>query len=230
MLGGFLIAFYEKANIEIPLFDFRLKGVTTISADLHKYGNCPKGISLLLFKNHEIRHKIFFIYPQWTGGLYLTSTLDGSRTAGIIAASYAVLCFLGKRYYVDIAIKIHEAVLKLKKFIKEKCHLIKVIGDPFINGVSFTGDKVEYFYDALEKKGWHINYIQNPVGCGFIFTSANVKNVDNLILDIEEIHKSIEEGKFGKLGALTKLYGTALPLPLELTKDSMYALGDAMSD
>ena len=73
-LGGFLVAFHERAGItETPRFDFRVPGVTSISADLHKYGLCPKGISLLLFSKHEYRKNIFFLYPHWLGGTYVPS-------------------------------------------------------------------------------------------------------------------------------------------------------------
>lgn len=229
-LGGFLVCFYSGAGIDIPRFDFRLKGVCTISADLHKYGNCPKGISLLLFKNHDIRKEIYFIYPHWMGGLYLTPVIDGSRTGCIIAASYAVLTHLGKQYYRNVARRIHEAVMKVRKFITEKCSLLKVFGDPFICGVAFTGEKIDYFYDMLEKRHWHINYILNPTGCGFIFTSANMENDDLFIKDLGEIHQLILEGKLEKLSDLTKLYGTALPLPIEVSKESLEILGDSMLD
>ena len=96
-LGGFLVAFHERAGInDTPLFDFRLPGVTSISADLHKYGLCPKGISLLLFSKHEYRRNLFFIYPHWPGSTYITPSFEGSRTGALIAASFAILTSMGK--------------------------------------------------------------------------------------------------------------------------------------
>lgn len=229
-LGGFLIAFYQKANLKIPKFDFNLKGVTSISADLHKYGLCPKGISLLLFSSHALRRYIYFSYPKFMGGFYATPTFDGSRTGGIIAASYAVLTSLGKNVYVNIAKKINEAVLKVKIFIKNECDLIKVIGDPYICSVAFTGQKIDYFYDELTRRGWHVNLILNPIGCSFVFTSANMDNVDTFIKDLKETHTIIKEGKEQPLSATTKLYGLTIPLPDKIAGQALDILLDSILD
>ncbi|MCQ2821163.1 MAG: pyridoxal-dependent decarboxylase [archaeon] len=229
-LGGFLVAFFEKGNIKTPLFDFRLPGVTSISADLHKYGLCPKGISLLLFATHELRKHCYFIYPHWPGGLYATPHFDGSRSAGLIVASYAVLISMGKNVYVNIAKKINECVRKVKKVIDEELDLIKVIGQPFICGVAFEGKYIEQFYDGLSKKGWHVNFLMNPKGLNFIFTSANMKNCDQFINDLKEVHQMIKEGKAPELSQLAKLYGMTLPMPERAVKGAIDVLLDCMLD
>lgn len=229
-LGGFLVAFHERAGLSLPLFDFRLPGVTSISADLHKYGLCPKGISLLMFAKHKYREQIYFVYPHWTGGLYFTPNFEGSRTAGLIASAYAIMTSLGKDYYTTNAKNLNNAVVKLKTFIKEKCPNLEVIGDPCICGVSFTGPKIEYIYDILGKKGYHLNYLNNPVGIGFIFTSANYTNVDQLIKDIEEANEKVLTEKDIKLGNLTQMYGMSIQLPESVASSNLKVLGDAMLD
>ena len=229
-LGGFLVAFFQKGNIKMPKFDFNLKGVTSISADLHKYGLCPKGISLLMYSKHEYRKFNYFMYPRFMGGLYVTPSFDGSRTAGLIAASYAVLTSLGKNVYVNIAKAINEAVCKVKKFIEKECDLIKVIGDPYICSVAFTGQKIEYFYDEMGRRGWHFNMIIDPVGCSFVFTSANMNNVDTFIKDLRETHKLIKEGKQQPLSEETKLYGMTIPLPENIANQTLDVLLDSILD
>lgn len=229
-LGGFLVSFYEKAGISIPLFDFRLPGVTSISADLHKYGLCPKGISLLLFSKNEFRRYIYFIYPHFMGGIYFTTSFEGSRTAGLIASAYAILTSLGKDHYTKMAIDIHNAVFKLKEFIEKDCELLQVIGDPCICGVSFTGSNIQYIYDLLSKRGYHLNYLNNPVGIGYIFTSANVKNIDQLINDLKEVHEEVKKGNLPKLGDSAKLYGMAIELPESVAKYNLAIYGDSVLD
>ena len=229
-LGGFLIAFYNKANIKIPKFDFILPGVTSISADLHKYGLCPKGISLLLFSKREYRRYAYFIFPHFMGGTYITTAFDGSRTGCLIASAYAVLTSLGKNYYTNIAKRINEAVIKTREFIKKQCPKIKILGEPFICGIAITGDKIEYIYDFLQKKGWHTNYIMNPVGVSFVFTSANMENDKQLMSDIKEAYDKIEKNDLWDLATSTKLYGMTVPLPESVASNTLDIYGDALLD
>ena len=230
-LGGFLCAFYERAGItSTPKFDFRLEGVTSISADLHKYGLCPKGISLILFANHEIRRNIYFLYPHWMGGTYLTPSFEGSRTGGLVASSFAIMTSMGKEFYANNAKKIYDAVNKVKNFISKECDLIQVIGNPFVCGVSFKGKFIPYFYDLLNQKGYNINYLGNPEAIGYIFTSANVDNVDQYIKDLKEVHDIIKNNKPNKISDKTKLYGMSFSMPESVAKYSIDVIGDAMLD
>ena len=230
-LGGFLVAFHERAGIlTTPKFDFRLPGVTSISADLHKYGLCPKGISLLLFSNHEYRKHIFFLYPHWPGGIYITPSFEGSRTAGLIASSFAILTSMGREFYANNAKDIYDAVKKVREFIKKECDLIQVIGEPFVCGVSFTGKKIPFFYDLMTEKGYHINYLNQPEALGYIFTSANVHNVDNYIKDLKEVHDKIKKENPTKISDKTKLYGMSFALPESVAINSMDVIADAILD
>ena len=79
------------------MLDFRVKGVTTISCDPHKYGYGPKGFSVLMFKNKELRRGIMYATSDWHGGLYMTPTLAGSRPGNIIAGTWAALMKTGKK-------------------------------------------------------------------------------------------------------------------------------------
>ena len=230
-LGGLLVAFYERAGImDIPKFDFRLPGVTSISADLHKYGLCPKGISLLLFSKHEYRKHLFFIYPRWPGSTYMTPGFEGSRTGALIAASFAVLTSMGKEFYANCAKEIYDAVKKVKEFINKECDLIKVIGDPFVCGVSFTGKYVPYFYDKIVEKGFAVNYVNSPEGVGFIFTSANVKNAENYMKALKEINDNLKVEKPKECSQVAKLYGFSYKLPVGIASEALESYPDLLLD
>jgi sphinganine-1-phosphate aldolase len=192
-LGGLLVAFYQSAHINIPKFDFRLPGVTSISADYHKYGLCPKGISILLYKDREYRKHQYFIYPHFMGGIYPSPGLEGSRSPAMAVASYAILIHLGKNTYINQAKKIHEAVKEIKKFIKENLKEIEIIGNPEICSVACKGPKAVLIHDKMEKKGWHINLINNPMGFSFVVTSANLANVVNksFMKDLKDCYDSV---------------------------------------
>lgn len=84
--------FAEDAGFKLPNeFDFKVEGVTSISTDPHKFCFGPKGASLLLFRNKELRRGTFFGVTEWHGGLYITPTLAGSRAGSVIAGTWAAL-------------------------------------------------------------------------------------------------------------------------------------------
>ena len=227
-LGGFLVAFYDRAGItDIPKFDFRLPGVTSISADLHKYGLCPKGISLLMFSKHEYRRNSFFIYPRWPGGVYITPGFEGSRTGALIAASFAILTSMGKEFYANNAKRLYDVVKKVKEFINNECNLIEVIGDPFICGVSFTGKYIPFFYDKLSEKGFAVNFLNSPSGIGFVFTSVNVDRAEEYMKSIKEINDLLNKEKPSDTA---KLYGLSYTLPLGIATDALENYPDIILD
>jgi len=105
-LGSFIALFSESVGHEIPQFDFRLPGVTSISLDTHKYGFTPKGSSVVLYKNKELRQYQFFVQPAWPGGIYASPTLPGSKPGTVIATTWAVLMHFGKNGYKESCKKI----------------------------------------------------------------------------------------------------------------------------
>jgi len=231
-LGGFLIAFYSAANINIPRFDFRLPGVTSLSADFHKYGLCPKGISLLLYKDREYRKHQYFIYPRFMGGLYASPGFEGSRSPAFIVAAYSVMMYNGKNMYINQAKVIHEAVKKVKKFVKDKLEGLEVIGEPEICSVAITGPKATLVFDQMTNKGWHLNLINNPAGFNFVITITNVDNINNgsYLKDLESSLKDINENKNLKLCETTRLYGLTLDLPESIVKENLDVICDSMLD
>ncbi|EHH19110.1 hypothetical protein EGK_19755 [Macaca mulatta] len=118
-LGGFLIVFMEKAGypLEHP-FDFRVKGVTSISADTHKYGYAPKGSSLVLYSDKKYRNYQFFVDTDWQGGIYASPTIAGSRPGGISAACWAALMHFGENGYVEAT----KQIIKTARFLKSDIH------------------------------------------------------------------------------------------------------------
>ena len=94
-LGAFLINFM---NLNL---DFQLEGVTSISADLHKFGNSPKGASVIMYHNKELMKYQYFIDEKWTGGIYATPTLAGSRDGNIISLTWATLMKTGLNGYQE---------------------------------------------------------------------------------------------------------------------------------
>ena len=167
-LGGFVLAWGEELGYPVPRFDFRLPGVTSISADTHKYGFALKGSSVLLYRTPELRKLQYFIVPDWPGGLYTSPGMSGSRSGGIIATAWAAMASLGREGYRRIAGDIFRTAAELKQIIGAHSEL-RVLGDPFFN-VAFShvagGPGVDIFHvnDCARREGLAAERTAAPAG------------------------------------------------------------------
>ncbi|KAE8687932.1 Sphingosine-1-phosphate lyase [Hibiscus syriacus] len=138
-LGGFVLPFARKLGYPIPPFDFTVKGVTSVSTDVHKYGLAPKGTSIVLYRNHEIRKHQFVAVTEWSGGLYVSPTMAGSRPGALIAGAWAAMMSLGQQGYLENTRKIMEASKMIEKG-KEISELF-IIGKPDMTVVAFGSSR-----------------------------------------------------------------------------------------
>ena len=161
-LGGWILPWGEELGYDIPVFDFRLPGVSSISADTHKYGYGPKGSSVLLFRDKELRQGLYFVQQEWSGGKYLSPGIAGSRSGGILAATWASLVSLGREGYLGYAKKIFEAAYAMQGAVKALPDL-RLMGKPSFC-FSFRSDAFDIYHvnDFLRDKGWRLNGQQHP--------------------------------------------------------------------
>ncbi len=165
-LGSFVVACLTKAGFSnIPLFDFRLKGVTTISCDTHKYGFAPKGTSVVMYSSKELRSYHFFATADWPGGIYASPGAAGSKPGNVIAGTWAAMMSFGEQGYVDECRAIVNARIIMSEGIK-KLPGIFIHGDPKGSVFSFGSTLVDIYViaDRLKKYGWNLNSIQFPAG------------------------------------------------------------------
>ncbi|MBW2252872.1 MAG: aspartate aminotransferase family protein, partial [Deltaproteobacteria bacterium] len=102
-LGGFMLPFIEMEGYKVTPFDFRVSGVTSISADVHKYGFAAKGASTVLYRNMDYLKHRFLLHQDWPGGVFASPALLGTRPGGSIAAAWAALNAIGMDGYRKIA-------------------------------------------------------------------------------------------------------------------------------
>ena len=228
-LGSFLVPFLDKAGFETELFDFRLKGVTSISCDTHKYGFAPKGNSTCLYRTELLRSYQYFISPDWTGGVYASPSIAGSRPGALIAGCWASLMSVGEVGYIDSCHQIVGAAKKIAEAIRENPSLnndIEVMGNPLVSVVAFTSKTLNIYdiADGMGEKGWHLNALQSPPAIHVAVTLPIVKVWENLVGDLEAVIEGekekervrIVEGKGAKgkaVGDSAALYGVAGSLP-----------------
>lgn len=215
-LGGFLLPFMELAGFPLPhACDFTLPGVTSISCDTHKYGFSPKGSSGIMYHSKELRSYQYFVATDWTGGVYASPTLAGSRSGAVIAGTWTSMMHFGVNGYTSTTSQIIRATRKLRDEIR-LIPGITVIGSALISVVAFySTDKRASTYeiaDLLGARGWLLNILQFPASIHMATTLPSVSAIDELVRDIKEVI-SILLGRKGaggdSTGGSAKIYGTA---------------------
>lgn len=161
-LGGFILPWGRELGYDIPLFDFRVPGVTTISADTHKYGYGLKGTSVLSFRDKELRNSQYFFLTDWTGGKYCSPGMDGSRSSGLLAATWAAMVTYGKEGYRSKAAEIFSVAAQMQDAVRSHPEL-RIIGSPTFC-FSFTSDVFDIYHvnDFMKLRGWRFNGQQYP--------------------------------------------------------------------
>ena len=160
-LGGWLLPWVERLGYDVPPWDFRVPGVTSISADTHKYGYALKGSSVLLYRDKELRKRQYFTFPTWPGGLYVSPGFAGSRSGGILASTWAALVATGESGYLAAADAIMRTATTIKEGIREIPEL-EVIGDPLFLIAFKAADDLDIYLvnDSLIAQGWRMIALQ----------------------------------------------------------------------
>lgn len=169
-LGGFILPWIEKLGYDVPVFDFRLPGVTSISCDTHKYGYALKGTSTINFRNKDLRRYMYYAQDDWPGGVYVAPTVLGSRSAGLSAAMWAAMVCMGEEGYLRAAKAIMDTSLKIREGLKSIPEL-RILGkSTFL--ISLGSDVVDPYFvnDYLDEHDWRMNGCQNPPGFHFCIT------------------------------------------------------------
>ncbi len=164
-VGGYLLPFVEELGHPVPPFDFRVPGVTSISADTHKYGYSAKGASTILYRNMDIMEHQIFVSTEWPGGIFASPGLLGTRPGGAIAAAWAAMQAMGRDGYLSHAKKIMDTTATLISGVNA-IEGLQVLGRPEMSLFAYrsTEKKLGIYAigDQMEKRGWHIDRQQKP--------------------------------------------------------------------
>lgn len=165
-VGGYLTPFVERLGHDLPICDFRVGAVRSLSADLHKYGFCPKPASTVFYRDAEDAERSRFDFDQWPNGAFSTSTLVGTRPAGGVAAAWAVLNHLGAAGYTAIARELMETRDAYLEGLRQLGGF-DVVADPDLTIINFRAtDDTDIFAVAehMTSRGWLIGLTQQPKG------------------------------------------------------------------
>ncbi len=183
--GGFVLPWLERAGHAIPRWDFRVDGVTSISADIHKYGFAAKGASTLTYRDMSYLKHQFFVSTDWPGGIYASATIPGTRPGGPIAAAWAAMHAMGQTGYTDVAQVALDTARRLHAGI-EAIDGIRpcALADAPVASYMSDSDDVDIYVvaDQMTERGWEVSRQQGPP-CVHMTVNANQAPVVDAYLD-----------------------------------------------
>lgn len=228
-VGGFFLPFARKLGYPIPDFDFSLPGVTSISADLHKFGYAAKGASVILYRDPQVRRRQFFVSINWPGGIYPSPTMTGSRAAGPIAAAWALMNHLGESGYLKITQTVMETAQILQAGIRTIPGL-KVLSDPDMSVFAIASDSLDVYEvaDELELHGWHLDRQHFPRCLHMTVNHVHSQVADEFLADLAAATLLVRRPSLRKTGNRL-LIGFANLLARLLPKKWMSALMEKLS-
>ncbi len=232
-LGGFVLPWARQLGAGVPPFDFSVPGVTSLSADTHKYGYAAKGTSVVLYRGLALRRYQYYTTTEWPGGLYFSPTLAGSRPGGLSAACWAAMLSYGEAGYLEATRGILAAAHYIRGHIDHMPDL-QVLGDPL--WVIAFGSRTLNIYAVMAQmsaRGWSLNGLHHPAAIHIAVTKRHAQPgvaqrfVEDLRASLAYVkaHPTEESG-------MAPVYGMAAALPLrgvvsELLKryiDALYSV------
>jgi len=207
-VGGYLAPFARQLGRPVPAFDFALPGVRSISADLHKYGFCPKPASTILYRRGDDAACQPFSFDTWPAGRFVTTTAVGSRPAGGVAAAWAVLQHLGAEGYRRTAAELLAGVDRYKAGVLAIDGL-HIIGEPELGIVAWGSHVVDPYAVAkrLAAKGWLPSLLKRPRAVHRMMSMLHVDTLDAYLADLRQAVADVRAGTAPDAGpALTARY------------------------
>ncbi len=216
-LGGFMLPFVERLGHPVPAFDFRVPGVTSMTADVHKYGYSAKGASVILYRNMDYLKHQFFAYTEWPGGIFISPALLGTRSGGPIAAAWAAIQALGVDGYSEQARVVMEATKRLTEGIAAIDGLT-ILGAPQMSVFAYASEdpalNIYVVGDLMEKRGWHVDRLQKPEALHAMVTPGHLETADAFLADLRDaVAEARAHPELAEKGNAA-MYGIMADLPL----------------
>jgi glutamate/tyrosine decarboxylase-like PLP-dependent enzyme len=214
-LGGFILPWAERLGYPVPVFDFRLPGVTSMSADTHKYGYAAKGTSVVLYRGYARRRYQYYAVADWPGGLYFSPTMAGSRPGGLSAACWAAMVSMGEAGYLDAAGRILATGQLIRRWIEQTPELV-VLGDPLFV-IAFGSPTLDIYrvLDFMNERGWSLNGLHRPPAVHLAVTLRHTQPgvaqqfMEDLRAAVVHVKTAPPSG-----GGMAPVYGMAASMPM----------------
>jgi len=213
-LGGFVLPWARRLGYDVPPFDFSVPGVTSMSADTHKFGYAAKGTSVVLYRGAELRWHQYFTATEWPGGLYFSPTLAGSRPGGLSAACWAAMVATGEDGYLEATGRVLETGAAIRDGIAAIPQL-RVLGDP-LWVVAFASDTVDVYrvLERMTRRGWSLNGLHRPAAVHLCVTLRHTRPgvAERFLADLRvSVAEALSQPTDDQ--GLAPVYGLAATLP-----------------
>ncbi len=230
--GGFILPWLERVGVDLPTFDFRVPGVTSMSADVHKYGFAPKGSSVVLYRDMSYLRHQFYVCTDWPGGIYISPSMQGTRSGASIAAAWAALMAMGQDGYVERAREAMQIADRLRAGISSITGL-SVRGLPHSTIVTYgSDDEAVSLYavaDQLEASGWSVDRQQNPPTIHMTVNTTNGPIVDEYLGDLRAAVETVRANPALAKEGGAAIYGLMSKVPVKgLVKQSVLKVMEQM--
>jgi glutamate/tyrosine decarboxylase-like PLP-dependent enzyme len=196
-VGGYIAPFAAKAGYPVPAFDFSIPGVASISADLHKFGFCPKPASTVFYRSAERAACQPFETDDWPGGKFATATLVGTRPGGAIAGAWATLQAMGEQGYIETARQIMELAGAYRRGIEAIG--LEVVGAPDLSILCFTSREVDMLRvgAAMATRGWLPGLVRKPAAMHLMLSMLHAPAREDYLRDLRDCVAEVrsESGK-----------------------------------
>lgn len=192
-LGGYLLPWWERLGEPVVPWDFRVEGVTSLSADIHKYGYAYKGASTILYRDPDLYRRQIFMYDSWPGGLYASSSAAGTRPGPPIAGAWATMTHLGEQGYLRLAERVRTAMRGFQAGL-ESIDGLRITSDPDLSLFEFSADPdrpsgaapvdIGGVADVMDDKGWNLDRQQG--GLHVMLSPGHDRVVDAFVRDLAD--------------------------------------------
>ena len=200
-MGGFVLPFAEQIGRAVPRWDFRVEGVDSISADIHKLGYSPKGVSVILYRNRSLRRHQTFVFDDWLGGFYASPNLQGSRSGMPMATAWAVMQHLGLEGYQALTRETLENADRMRAGIG-KTDGLRVLGDSQYHLIAMASEleadgseSLDVFAlgDALLSRGWYHDRQKPPDTLHSTVSNTNAGVIEDYLEALQECVHEVGE-------------------------------------
>ena len=185
--GGFSIPFLKEIGFDLPVFDFSLDGVCSITVDPHKMGLAPIPAGGIIFRKEEYLQVMAVDSPYLT--VKTQSTIVGTRLGAASAATYAILKYFGKQRNAKMAKEMMDNTRYLKEGLEDIGY--ELVREPELNLLAFNHPKIEAHELAgkLDELGWKVSVAKCPVAIRIVLMNHIKKShLKELLEDLKEIY------------------------------------------
>ncbi len=217
-VGGIHLSFMRKLGYEVPEFDFTVPGVSSISADLHKYGYAAKGASVILYRDKGIRKYQIFACTDTTAYTLINPTVLSTKSGGPLAGAWAILQYLGEEGYMQIVEAVQDATKRLIAGV-DAIPELRVLGNPNMCMFSFASNAINVYQlaDEMGKRGWYIqgqfSTLYTPRSLHVSVNYGTIDNVAGMLSDLQACVAIVKQGDQLDSEAIRDMVAQALQSP-----------------